>query len=271
MSGMIDCRYLNRMYSPLPENRTVRSTAARTSSFLDMAVRAGRGTSDVLEVSGKPEVSETDETSNVDAYLEHLKKKYGRVTIESIGKDQASLEKAGKRMSGSDVVIAPNILKEMAGDVKKALYYEQKIDYFFNTVIPQGNAICAAQGLVFEPCGVVIHEDGTVTYICGCSDSPERVTYIGGCGDSPERVAEVNRINAEKARKKAEQQRQYQEQAAAAAAQRRAMWERTAGAEALEKSFSNIGDLLKTRMVSAPAITPEISLPAGANMFFLNM
>ena len=71
-------------------SRTVRSTAARTSSFLDMAVRAGRGTSDVLEVSGKPEVSETDETSNVDAYLEHLKKKYGRVTIESIGKDQAN-------------------------------------------------------------------------------------------------------------------------------------------------------------------------------------
>lgn len=258
MSGMIDCRYLNRMYSPLPENRTVRSTAARTSSFLDMAAKASRGTADVLEVSGKPEVSETDETSNVDAYLEHLKKKYGRVTIESIGKDQASLEKAGKRMSGNDVVIAPNILEEMAGDVNKALYYEQKIDYFFNTVIPQGNAICAAQGLVFEPCGVVVHEDGTVTYICGCSDSPER-------------VAEVNRINAEKAKKKAEQQRQYQEQAAAAAAERRAMWERTAQAEALEKSFSNIGDLLKTRMVSAPAVTPEISLPAGANMFFLDM
>ena len=51
MSGMIDCRYLNRMYSPLPENRTVRSAAARTSSFLDMASRVGRGTADVLEVS----------------------------------------------------------------------------------------------------------------------------------------------------------------------------------------------------------------------------
>ena len=255
MSGMIDCRYLNRMYSPLPEHRTVRSGLARTSSFLDMAAKASRGTADVLEVSGEPEVSET---SNVDAYLEHLKKKYGRVTIESVGKDQASLEKAGKRMSGNDVVIAPNILEEMAGDAKKALYYEQKIDYFFNTVIPQGNAICAAQGLVFEPCGVVVHEDGTVTYICGCSDSPER-------------VAEVNRINAEKAKKKAEQQRQYQEQSAAAAAQRRAMWERTAETAALEKSFSNIGDLLKTRMVSAPTATPEISLPAGANVFFLNM
>ena len=141
MSGMIDGRYLNRMYRPLPENRTVRSAAARTSSFLDMAAKASRGTADVLEVSGKPEVSGTDETSNVDAYLEHLKKKYGRVTIESIGKDQASLEKAGKRMSGSDVVIAPNILGEMAGDINKALYYEQKIDYFFNTVIPVSSQV----------------------------------------------------------------------------------------------------------------------------------
>ena len=258
MSGMIDSSYLTRMYGALPGNLTVRSTAARTSSFLDMAEKAGKDTTDVLEISGKPEVSETAETSNVDAYMEHLKKKYGRVTIESIGKDQASLEKAGKRMSGNDVVIAPNILEEMANDPKKAAYYEQKIDYFFTDVIPNGKAFAASMGLTFEPCGVVVHEDGTVTYICGG-------------GDSPERVAEVNRINAEKAKKKAEQQRQYQEQAAATAAQRRAMWERTAETAALEKTFSNIGDLLKTRMVFAPTITPEVSLPAGTNMFFLNM
>ena len=258
MSSIIQPGFGALAYSTPAKSREAKQTGTQGGSFLDLAARAGRGTSDVREISGGPGASETAETSNVDAYMEHLKKKYGRVTIESIGKDQASLEKAGKRMSGNDVVIAPNILEEMASDAKKALYYEQKIDYFFNTVIPQGNAICAAQGLVFEPCGVVVHEDGTVTYICGCSDSPER-------------VAEVNRINAEKAKKKAEQQRQYQEQSAAAAAERRAMWERTAQAEVLEKSFSNIGDLLKTRMVSAPTVTPEISLPAGANVFFLNM
>ncbi len=257
MSSIIQPNYRTRAYSAPTKPREAKQTGTQGSSFLDLAARASRSTADVLEISGKPEISETAETSNVDAYLEHLKKKYGRVTIESVGKDQASLEKAGKRMSGNDVVIAPSILEEMAGDAKKALYYEQKIDYFFNTVIPQGNAICAARGLVFEPCGVVVHEDGTVTYICGCSDSPER-------------VAEVNRVNAEKAKKKAEQQRQYQEQAAAAA-QRRAMWERAAEMAAPEKPFSNIGDLLKTRMVSSTAVTPEVSLPAGTNMFFLNM
>ena len=258
MSSIIQPNYGTRAYSTPTKAREAKQTGTQGSSFLDLAARASRSTADVLEISGKPEVSETDEKSNVDAYLEHLKKKYGRVTIESIGKDQASLEKVGKRMSGNDVVIAPNILEEMADDPKKAAYYEQKIDYFFTDVIPNGKAFAASMGLTFEPCGVVVHEDGTVTYICGG-------------GDSPERVAEVNRINAEKAKKKAEQQRQYQEQAAAAAAQRRAMWERTAETEALEKTFSNIGDLLKTRMVSSTAVTPEVSLPAGTNMFFLNM
>ncbi len=256
MSSIIQPNYGARTYGVPTKARETKQTGTQGSSFLDLAARASRGTSDVLEISNSPEVTNEAETSNVDAYMEHLKKKYGRVTIESVGKDQASLEKAGKRMSGNDVVIAPNILEEMANDVNKALYYEQKIDYFFNTVIPQGNAICAAQGLVFEPCGVVIHKDGTVTYICGCSDSPER-------------VAEVNRINAEKAKKKAEQQKHYQEQAAAAAAERRAMWERSAQAEALEKSFFNISDLLKTRMTSVPAAVPEVSLPAGTNMFVI--
>ena len=258
MSSIIQPNYGTRAYSTPTKARETKQAGTQSNSFLDLAARASRGTTDVLEISGKPEVSETTETSNVDAYMEHLKKKYGRVTIESIGKDQASLEKAGKRMSGNDVIIAPNILNEMASDPKKAAYYEQKIDYFFTDVIPNGKAFAASMGLTFEPCGVVVHEDGTVTYICGG-------------GDSPERVAEVNRINAEKAKKKAEQQRQYQEQSAAAAAQRRAMWERTAKTAVLEKTFSNIGDLLTTRMVSAPAITPEVSLPAGTNMFFLNM
>ena len=256
MSNTIQPSYGTQTYSTPTKVREAKQTGTQANSFFDMAARASRSTADVLEIS-RPKVTNEAETSNVEAYKKHLESKYGQITVQSVGKDQASLQKAGSRMNGSSVVIAPNILEDMANDPEKATYYEQKIDDFFNAT-PRLKAQFAAQGLNYEPCGVVIHEDGSVT-------------YIGGCGDSPERVAEVNRINAEKAKKKAEQQRQYQEQAAAAAAERRAMWERTAQAEALEKSFSNIGDLLKTRMVSAPIVTPEISLPAGATMFFLNM
>lgn len=257
MSGVMGCSYLTRMYSALPGNLTVQSTAARSSSFLDMAAKASRDIGDALDVNGQPAVSETAETSQVNAYLEHLKQKYGRVTIESVGKDQASLERAGRRMCGNDVVIAPNILKEMASDPKKAAYYEQEIDRFFTDIIPKGKAFAASIGLTFEPCGVVVHEDGTVTYICGG-------------GDSPERVAEVNRINAEKARKRAEQRRQYQEQAVAAAAQRRSVFEHTAETAARETAFSSLNELLITRMASAPAATPEAPFPAEAGLFFLN-
>ena len=52
----------------------------------------------------------------------------------------------------------------------------------------------AAQGLDYQPCGVVVHEDGSVT-------------YIGGCADSPERVAEVNAINKAKREKEAAQRK----------------------------------------------------------------
>ena len=256
LSNTIQPSYGTQAYGVPTKARGAKQTGTQANRFLDMAARASRSTADVLEIS-RPKVTNEAETSNVEAYKKHLESKYGQITVQSVGKDQASLQKAGSRMNGNSVVIAPNILEDMANDPEKAAYYEQKIDDFFNAT-PRLKAQFAAQGLNYEPCGVVIHEDGSVT-------------YIGGCGDSPERVAEVNRINAEKAKKKAEQQRQYQEQAAVAAAQRRAMWERTAAAEALEKSFSNIGDLLKTRMVSAPAVMPEISLPAGANMFFLNM
>ena len=257
MNGMIDCSHLSGTYRTLAGRAPARSFAAKAPSFPEMVAKAAGGTAGALEAGGRPEASKGKEPPDVDAYMEHLKKKYGQVTVESIGRDRESLEKAGKRMSGRDVVIAPNILRDMAGDPQTAAYYEQKIDYFFTDVIPNGKAYAASIGLTFEPCGVVVHKDGSVTYICGG-------------GDPPERVAEVNRINAEKARKRAERRQQYQEQSAAAAAQRKAVWERAAETAALKRAFFNISDPLKLRMASAPAAMPEALLPEGTNLFFFD-
>lgn len=166
---------------------------------------------DTTESNFTDRLKETEEragTSKVDAYMGYLKSKYGNVSIQSVGKDQKSLDRIGKSMSGSDVVIAPNILEQMANDTKKAAYYEGKIDYYFNTVVPRENALCAALGLVYEPGGVVIHEDGTVT-------------YIGGCSDSPERVAEVNAINKAKREKEAAQRKASMERSKEAAQERK--------------------------------------------------
>ncbi len=146
-------------------------------------------------------------TSKVNAYTEYLRSKYGNVKIQSVGKDQQSLDRAGKSMSGSDVVIAPNILEQMAYDPEKAAYYEGKIDDFFNAT-PMLTASFAAKGLVYEPGGVVVHEDGSVTYISGCSDSPER-------------VREVNEINKAKREKEAAQRKESLERSQEAAEERR--------------------------------------------------
>ncbi len=116
-------------------------------------------------------------SQNVESYQQYLRGKYGNVRFESVGKDRESLENIGKSMSGNDVVIAPNIVEQMANDPQKATYYERKIDAFFES-IPMQNAYFAARGLVNEPAGVVVHDDGSVTYIGGCSDSPERVAQV---------------------------------------------------------------------------------------------
>lgn len=152
-------------------------TAANAVSFTEQLQKAGEKTG----------------ASKVDAYTEYLRAKYGNVKIQSVRKDQKSLEKMGKSMSGNDVVIAPNILEQMANDPEKAAHYENKIDYFFHTVIPRETALCAAKGLVFEPAGVVVHEDGTVTYICGCSDSPERVAKVNAINKAKREKAAARR------------------------------------------------------------------------------
>ena len=185
MSGTILPSYGPRTFGVPAKTSGAKPTDVKSTSFVDMAAQVSRA----------------------DAYKKYLEKRYGPVTIQSVGKDQASLEAAGKRMRGNDIVIAPNIFEEMVSDPLKAAYYEQKISYFFTDVIPKGTAWAASVGLTFEPCGVVIHEDGTVTYICGG-------------GDSPERVAEVNPIPREEAEKQVEQQRLYLEQTAAAALER---------------------------------------------------
>lgn len=144
------------------------------------------------------QVDQTD-AEREQAYIDHLRSKYGaHFRIESIPRDPEVLERVGKRMSGDDVIIAPNIVAKMARDPEVAAYYEGTIDHCFERV-PADKAYFAARGLTFEPCGVVVHEDGTVTYICGG-------------GDTPERVAQVNAINAARDAKRAAQRRVWQEE-----------------------------------------------------------
>ena len=169
------------------------------------SVNGNSFTSSLQEVSGA-------NVSKVEAYTEQLRAKYGNVSIRSVGKDQASLEQVGRGMRGSDVIIAPNILEQMATDSEKAAYYESKIDDYFNKFIPEDTAMFGAKGLVYEPGGVVVHEDGTVTYIGGCSDSPERVAEVEAENKAKrEAEAKMREENLERSREVAEEQNRVRE------------------------------------------------------------
>ena len=87
------------------------------------------------------------------------------------------MDALGRSMNGNDLVIAPNILDEMAANRETASYYEAKIQYWFDN-LPKWKAESAAMGLTYEPCGVAIHEDGTVYYIGGGTETPERKAQI---------------------------------------------------------------------------------------------
>lgn len=183
------------------------------------------GTSGTSFTEQLQKTGESMNTSKVDTYTEYLRSKYGNVKIQNVGKDQQSLDKIGKSMSGNDVVIAPNILEQMANDPEKAAYYECKIDDFFNAT-PRLKASFAAQGLDYQPCGVVVHEDGSVTYISGCADFPER-------------VAEVNAINKAKREKEASQRKENIERSQEAAAERKQKMEMAYRKQAMVEAHAN--------------------------------
>ncbi|MCH5269625.1 MAG: hypothetical protein J1E83_02645 [Lachnospiraceae bacterium] len=185
----------------------VTSSLFAAYQYADKAQKTAAGQTNFTE-----QLKNTAGGARVDAYLDYLKSKYGNVSIQSVGKDQTSLDRVGKSMSGNDVIIAPNILEEMANDPEKAAYYEQKIDHYFDDIVPKGISLFAAQGLVFEPAGVVVHEDGTVTYIAGCSDSPERVAQVQAERKAKsEKRAEQRREQLERSQEVAEQQKQIME------------------------------------------------------------
>lgn len=144
------------------------------------------------------------------------------------------------------LLLAPNILEEMANNSEKAAYYEEKIQYFLDSV-PRYQAELSAMGHEIHSCGIVIHPDGTVTH------------YISG-DLKPEVRAKIEaQIKAEQ-EEKAKRKKQYQELSAEAAEKRRLLMEqynqKQMMAEALQRQLSDISNLyiVNQSQVMAPAV-----------------
>ncbi|MBD5473065.1 MAG: DUF1682 domain-containing protein [Lachnospiraceae bacterium] len=157
------------------------------------------------------QLQKTGETgaSKADAYTEYLKQRYGAgVSIQNVGKDQRSMDNIGAGTAGTgNVVIASNILEQMANDPEKAAYYEKKIQDYFNSV-PRFQAELSAMGHEIHSSGIVIHPDGTVTHYISGDLKPEVRAKI---------EAKIKAEDEEKAKRK----RRYQELSQEAAQKRK--------------------------------------------------
>ena len=170
-------------------NRTQKTTASGTSFTESLQGAAQTG------------------ATGVEEYTEYLKSKYGNVMVQSVGRDQNSIDAIGAGTAGTgNIVIAPNILEEMANNSEKAAYYEEKIQYFLDSV-PRYQAELSAMGHEIHSSGIVVHPDGTVTH------------YISG-DLKPEEKAKIDaQIKAEQ-EEKAKRKKQYQERSQEVAEER---------------------------------------------------
>lgn len=192
---------------------------------------------------------EAANTSKVDTYTEYLKKRYGAgVSIQNVGKDQSSIDRIGAGTAGTgNVVIAQNILEQMANDPEKAAYYEGKIQNYFNSV-PRYQAELSAMGHEIHSSGIVIHPDGTVTH------------YISG-DLKPEVRAKIEAKMKAEDEEKAKRKRRYQELSKEAAEKRKLEME-------LAYKRQNMTELLAKQAVDTSRVTytttPEVMASAVA-------
>ncbi|MCI9364629.1 hypothetical protein D7Y09_02625 [bacterium 1XD42-1] len=242
------------IYKALAPRLESKTNEMQDKNFYDMVNQFSGKQTDILDIG----TIQKSHISDPKAYKKYLEQRFGPVTLQDVPKDQKSLDAMGARMNGRDIVIAPNIFDKMVKDPEKAAYYEEKISYFFTDVIPKGEAYAKSVGLTFEPCGVVVHSDGTVTYICGG-------------GDPPEKVAKVAAENRAKMKKKAQKLREYMECAAKSAAQLRVIWEDFIQKDAMEKSLSATDDWLKIRRLIPPSAdfhSEPVPQADSANFFY---
>lgn len=151
--------------------------------------------------------------NEVDAYKQHLQEKFGvPIMVSSIGSDQNSMDRLGAGTSGTgNVVIAPNILEQMANDPEKAAKYEKIIQSHFDS-LPATEAFMASIGHKITSCGVVIHEDGMAHYYLSGEEGPEiKARFEAAQKEKQERKAKAKRETEEHLKEAAEERAQLRE------------------------------------------------------------
>lgn len=195
-------------------------------------------------------------SSDVEEYTKYLKSKYGgNIMIQDIGNDQRSLDSLGARTYGSrNIVISPKILEEMATNPEKAAYYEEKIQYLFDSQ-PMIEAEFAAMGHEIHSRGVIIKPDGTVVY------------YVSG-DLKPEKRAEIEAKVKSETEKKAERWKEYMELNEEAAKERRLLMEQCNISHMLMKALQS--QVYNTDEGEPMAVKSPVTAPSIVTSSFLS-
>ncbi len=186
-------------YELLKKVEEIQETTVNFAEYLQKNTVNSVNFGEQLQKSG-----ETTDISDTNMYQKYLEQRYGYVCIQSVGKDQKSMDRIGAETAGTgNVVIAPNILEQMANDPKKAAYYEGKIQDYFQS-LPLCKAQLSAMGHEIHSSGIVIHPDGTVTHYVSGDLKPEERARI---------EAQIQAETEEKVRRRREYQRRSEEAA----------------------------------------------------------
>lgn len=112
----MDLSFLSDSYTRQILHQLKRAQMQKTQTALKK-----RGFGDIL--SQKEEITRNI-SSDARELLSQLKEKYGGVSVRNVGTDQKSMDELGLGTAGTgNVVIAPDILEQMAKDPEKAAYY----------------------------------------------------------------------------------------------------------------------------------------------------
>ena len=246
MSSIIQPRYGPKAYGVPTKARGTKQTETKGSSFLDLAARASRDKSDVLDISGKVQDvtdSQAQAVSDNEALEKFKKDIWSEIDSMSWG-------------SSISVQITDDAFEKMMVDKE----FKNKMMNLIREDACGSNAMCG---------GTIIRIDGNG--YSGYSYMDNHAAFGRAAVETHSKGKSAfysKKIDKKRQDERLLQRKRDMERTAKAAADRHDARVRIAKED---KSFSSIADLLKTRIASTPSATLETFLPAGTDMPFFDL
>ena len=243
MSSIIQPSYGPKAYGVPTKARGTKQTETKGSSFLDLAARASRDKSDVLDISGKVQDvtdSQAQAVSDNEALEKFKKDIWSEIDSMSWG-------------SSISVQITDDAFEKMMVDKE----FKNKMMNLIREDACGSNAMCG---------GTIIRIDGNG--YSGYSYMDNHAAFGRAAVETHSKGKSAfysKKIDKKRQDERLLQRKRDMERTAKAAADRHDARVRIAKAD---KSFSSIAELLKTRIASTPSATLETFLPAGTDMPF---